>query len=537
MLGLSNLDLIFVGIAVAAIGILGFIVFFNNRKSSTNRAFLFFSLVSVLWSVINYLQYQISIPSTSFWILRIVIFLGVWHSFSFFNFCFVFPEESKQRPKWHKFFFLPAVGVISILTLTPLVFSRITEVNAGTLTRVENGPAIALVAMSVLFSVVGGIILLVRKTIKAEGQSKKQFVFVFYGMLFTFLLLMIFNFILPAFLNTISAIPLGPIFLLPFVVSIFYSISRYHLLNVKVISTEILAFILSIVTLMQLVVSGTIGELLLRSGIFILVLIFSILLIQSVNKEVTQREELQKLTKKLEVANKQLEKLSHFKTELLSLASHQIRSPIAAIKDFAALIIEGLYGHIEERTKEALNKIKFSADGLIELINTLLDVRKVEEGKMEYRFLRTDFKKIVNDVFTLLEPLAKSKQIDFTFKSSPKEFFVNADETKLKQVVQNLIDNAIKYTPKGFVHVNLKAERSVAILAINDSGFGIPQELIPHLFEEFIRDERVKKDIRGTGLGLYIARKIADAHYGKIWAESEGEEKGSTFYLSIPLIK
>jgi signal transduction histidine kinase len=290
-----------------------------------------------------------------------------------------------------------------------------------------------------------------------------------------------------------------------------------------------------------------------------MVLIFSIFLIQSVQKEVKQREQLQILDEKLETANVQLEELNRFKSQLLSLASHQIRSPLAAIKGFGSLLIQGAYGPISDSIKATIEKMNRSTEGLLDLINTLLDMRKVEEGKMEYQFVRADLNAIIANVMETLRPLADAKKLEFSFSLPEKTVLVNADPEKFKQVIQNLVDNAIKYTATGFVHVELKispvdmagsppptsiqgiplppnaGHGGHAIISVSDSGYGIPAPLLPHIFEEFIRDERVKKQVLGTGLGLYIARKIAEAHNGTIQAESTGEGKGSTFHVTIPL--
>ena len=124
--------------------------------------------------------------------------------------------------------------------------------------------------------------------------------------------------------------------------------------------------------------------------------------------------------------------------------------------------------------------------------------------------------------------------------SSQENLILDGDENQLRRLFINLFDNAIKYTPTGFVCVSLRedpaavAPGKVLVMSVVDSGLGVSPELIPHLFEEFVRDERVKKEIRGTGLGLYIARKITEAHGGKLWAESPGEGKGSTFNVSLP---
>ncbi|MBI3589402.1 MAG: HAMP domain-containing histidine kinase [Candidatus Liptonbacteria bacterium] len=290
---------------------------------------------------------------------------------------------------------------------------------------------------------------------------------------------------------------------------------------------------MAIVTLFEVVLSKDPLTLVFRSGVFSLVLAFGILLIKSVLKEVEQREELQKLSEQLKKANTELESLSRFKTQILSFASHQIKAPLAVIKQFATILMEGLYGPVSDKVKETLGKMKNSADELIDLINTLLDLRKVEEGKMDYKFETVKLKDLVQKVFDGLKIQADAKKLEFNFTSGT-EASVSADPQKLKQVFQNLAENAIKYTPQGFVKLETKEEGGYAIFSVADSGLGIGQNLLPHLFDqEFVRDERVKREIKGTGLGLYIAKSIITGHGGTIWAESPGEGKGSTFYVKL----
>ena len=538
MLGI-NLGFFILGVAVAGIGILGFVIFFSDRKSLTNRTFLIFSLITVAWSVANYLSSQEGLsPLIELWWLRLVIFLGVWHAFTFFQLFYVFPDSQTRFPRWYRYGFFPITAISSIINLTPLSFSTISQFSsAGEVSIVNKGPGMLLFILVVIFGIVGGLIFLIKKLRQSKDLEKRRLWFVFWGALLTIVLIFLFNFFLPAFFDWVAFIPFTGIFIFPFIALTSLAIIRYHFLNIKAISTEIVAFLLTVTTLFEIFGSANFLELFLRIIIFLLVLIFSVLLIQSVLKEVGQREELQRLDKELEVKNGQLEDLSRFKSQLLSLASHQIRSPLAAIKGFASLVTGGSYGVISDKAKEAVEKMGKSANELIGLINTLLDVRKVEEGKMEYQFARTDLNKIVGDVVSLLQPLAETKKLEFKFDSPGKEIPVNADAEKLKQVVQNLVDNSIKYTPAGFVHVALKEENGAAIVSVSDSGVGVPATLIPHLFEEFIRDDRVKKQILGTGLGLFIARKIAEAHGGTISAESEGEGKGSTFRMTMPEMK
>jgi len=556
----SNLDLISIGLAIAGLGVLGFMVYFNNSRSATNRAFLFLTITIILWSALNYLSYQFSNPIVSFWILRFVIFSAVLFSYFVFKFFYVFPKETAFVPKPYNLILILLAAFTAILTLTPFVFYQIGQISgSGEVLKINNGFGIYIFGVVVVYFDLMGIFFLIKRMKSSKDLERRQFSTILIGIILTIALILIFNFILPAFFDNARFIPLSGLFVLPFVGFTAYAIFKHHLLNVKVITTEILAFLLSIITLFEVFASATLMERLLRGGIFLLVLVFSILLIRSVLREVQQREQLQVLDEKLEAANAQLEELSRFKSQLLSLASHQMRSPLAAIKGFGSLLIQGSYGPISDSVKTTVDKMNRSAQGLLDLINTLLDMRKVEEGKMEYQFVRTDLTAMVANIVDLLRPLADTKKLEFTFASPGKEMFINADADKFKQVIQNLVDNAIKYTMTGFVHVELHEDSSAngagappavsaqgiplppganhgsAIVSVSDSGYGIPATLVPHLFEEFIRDERVKKQILGTGLGLYIARKIAEAHNGTITAESAGEGKGSTFHIIIPL--
>ncbi len=534
MSGLLNLDLLSVGIAVAGIGVLGFSVFFNNRKSITNKSFLYFSVLTIIWSIENYLAYQITIPNTSLWLFRLVISIAVWHSFFFFQMAYVFPKEKADFKWWYKFILVPIVFVTSILNLTPFVFSKIAAVSTnGEIAKIQNGPAIILFGLTVAFLVIGAIIQFSRKTLNAVKEEKRQFQFVLIGTFITFLLLMIFNFILPAFFDNPRFIALGGVFIFPYVVFTSYAIIRHHLLNIKIITTEILAFVLAIVSFYEVIISQGLLLIILRSGIFFLVFSFGILLIRSVRKEVEQRERLEILTKQLESANTKLIELDKLKSEFLSFASHQVKSPMAVVKGYAELIADGTYGTVTDEVKDKAQKIKESADRMIALVNNLLDERKIEEGKMDFKFEQVDIAKIVGSMVEEFKGIATKKGLDMQFESTIPSLIIKADEQKIRQVIQNLIDNSIKYTEKGFVKVKLEDKGDSVLISVSDSGRGISPELQKKLFQQFVRDETTKREIQGTGLGLYIAKQIVEAHHGNIWTESVGEGKGSQFYVRL----
>ena len=306
---LQNIDLLFVGITIAAIGILGAIVFLNNRKSITNRTFLLFSVLTIAYGSFNYINYQVADPGLILWFLRLTIFFATWHAFSFFQLANVFPEENHYFSKKYKFILLPVIAITSFLTLTPLVFTRIEEVMPGQVTNPERGPAIALFGFVIVFLVVGGIFLLAQKTIRAQRLAKTQLQIISAGTAITFSCLIAFNFVFPVIFNNLTLIPLAPIFFLPFILSTAYAILRYGLLDIKVIATEILTFVLAVVTLFEIVFAQDLKVLIFRIVLFSAVLGFGILLIRSVRKEVEQRVELQRLTAELATANEELKRL------------------------------------------------------------------------------------------------------------------------------------------------------------------------------------------------------------------------------------
>lgn len=329
----------------------------------------------------------------------------------------------------------------------------------------------------------------------------------------------------------------GPIASIFFIALTGYALVWRHLFSVKMIATEIFALSLNLLILSRIIIAKDILSVVGNLVVFVATIIFSIFLIRSVRQEIRHREELENLTIQLQAANERLTELSRFKTQILSVASHQIKSPLAVTKGFIALLEEGLYGSLNPKVKAVIGKIRISTEQLIGLVNTMLDLRKVEEGRMDYNFEPMDLGRVVGDMVDGLRPLAEERRLNLKYDPPSAPIMVSGDQSKLPEVFRNLIDNALKYTPLGkvFVEVRLKDERAEVV--VKDTGIGMSKDLMPKLFEEFVRDERIKKEIQGTGFGLYIAKKIVEAHGGTLTAESPGQGKGSTFTVILPAAK
>ena len=533
---LRNFDLLSVGIAISAILILGFVIFFNNRRSITNRVFLIFALVTTAWSIFNYLSHQFASPALALWLLRFEIFWAVWLTFFLLVLLYVFPKSEVKFPKI--FDFLLGLAILtSIINLTPFVFEKIAEFSSdGRASKVINGPVIPLFAVTILAFIASAITILLRKTLKARGLDKKQYTFVFIGVCLMFVFQVIFNFIFPAFLNNPNFVQYGALFVFPFVFLTAYTIIRHGLLNVKVVATEILTFVLSVVTLIEVILASDRYLLVFRSSVFLLVLSFGILLIRSVRKEIQQREQLQLLTAQLEDANEKLKVLDKARAEFISIASHQLRTPPSTIKWYLASILGGDFGRLKPELKDALEKTQLTNNSLISLIDDLLNVSRIERGKMEFLFTETNMEEIIDLTVKELQPFAEMKGLKLEFRI-PKDPVphVTADQEKVRQVVINLIDNAIKYSKKGKITVGLSRTDDSVMVKVSDTGKGLTEEEMKTIFEKYGRGKDSIKYSVGLGLGLYVAKIVVDQHKGKLWAESEGEDKGTTFIFTLPL--
>lgn len=245
--------------------------------------------------------------------------------------------------------------------------------------------------------------------------------------------------------------------------------------------------------------------------------------------------QLQELTMRMETANIKLTQLDKLKSEFLSFASHQIKSPMTVVKGYATLILDGSYGAVSDSVREVAEKIRASADRMIGLVDTFLNLRRLDEGRITYQFEDTDIGGLVASVVDEMQQLAAKRKLALRLEPLPRQWRISADVQHLRQVLQNLVDNAIKYTEKGSVTVTLReGAKNTVRIEVTDTGRGISPDLLGRLFQQFSRDQSIAREVAGTGLGLYIAKQMVLAHKGAIWAESKGPGTGSTFIVELP---
>jgi signal transduction histidine kinase len=245
-------------------------------------------------------------------------------------------------------------------------------------------------------------------------------------------------------------------------------------------------------------------------------------------------EEVQARTRELAKTVEDLEIASEHKSRFVANMSHELRTPLAAILGYAELIQEGFYGPQPEKSMDALTRIRSNGKHLLGLINTVLDIAKIESGQFTLNMAEYAIESVVETVRSATESLAQNKKLALKTEVAKSLPIGLGDEQRLTQVLLNLVGNAIKFTDTGEVRVTAKAVNGQFNLSVTDTGPGIPTEHQTRIFEQFHQvDSSNTKAKGGTGLGLAIAKQIVELHGGRIWVEST-PGKGSTFRMELP---
>lgn len=230
---------------------------------------------------------------------------------------------------------------------------------------------------------------------------------------------------------------------------------------------------------------------------------------------------------------RELEKL---KDEFVSLASHELRTPMTAIKGLISMIFEGDYGKLSEGLKDPLSDIAKSTERLIQLVNDMLDVSRIESGRTKFTLTEVSIPDLIEEVLGMLKPLAAQKNIQMEVSGTITNK-VNADADKVKQILINLLSNALKFTDHGNIVISFRTWGKFALISVTDSGIGIAKENQSKLFAKFaqISSSQLGRPL-GTGLGLYISREFSRGMGGEMWIERSEPGKGSIFTFALPFV-
>ena len=238
---------------------------------------------------------------------------------------------------------------------------------------------------------------------------------------------------------------------------------------------------------------------------------------------------------RLQWQSRELEKANRLKSEFLASMSHELRTPINALIGYASLMLDRIYGDLTPRQEEGLNRIQGAAQHLLALINDILDLAKIEAGRMPLHLDDVTLGDIIQEISQQMEPLVKKRSLTFTVEMPSKDVMLHTDRTKVKQILLNLLSNAVKFTHHGGIWVTVSKDEEDLRFDVRDTGIGIRASDLESIWEDFRQvDQSRTREFGGTGLGLSITRKLVDALGGHVFAESVFG-KGSTFTVVLPI--
>ena len=536
LLDLKNLAIIFVTALHAALGI---VIPLRGPVRRQNITFGLLELSLIAWSV-SMVFYRSSSGREAILWAELLYASAMFIPYTFIYFLYTFPEDKLAKmPGWlHGVLLAPVLFFLWTVLDGRLIVDVIGTKPEPTIIFNERLEYFYAAYIVVFFS--WSYLKLFSFYFRSSGITKIQVRYVLLGTLASTLLATPPNLFLP--LGGIFAFNwLGQVVIVIMAVAIAYAISRYSLLNVKVIATEIFTVLINILILLRLVGSGSLQDIVLNGFLFIGVAVFSIMLVKSVLGEVRQREEVSRLAESLRKANQELKKLDQLKSEFLSLASHQLRTPLSIIKGYISMLQEGSFGAVSEKVRDVLRKVYFSNERLINLVNDFLNLSRIESGRMRYEFEAARIEDVVEAAVEEFTEAAKGRNIELIWKRPPEILpEVMLDKEKFHQVIMNIIDNSLKYTREGRVEISVGQEQLRAgvpwvIIAVKDTGIGMNREEIDSIFKRFSRGSGGSKvNTEGTGLGLYLAKRIVSDHGGEIRAQSKGPGTGSSFFIRLP---
>ncbi len=513
------------------------LVYGQKIKEKTNKVFVLMFVLMFFWVNFAYLarmfgQEQVHLSELC---LKIAWFVTPLFFVSLYLFVITLFQKEQVYRGLTRLVFLLGIASSIITGFTSLIIEGITFAD-GDLAIIYGKGMVPFLGI-VSFLIYATLYPLFKNYFNSSTTIKRKLQYVLIGIFIFYVGNIVFNIALPLIFNVVRLYYFGDysaIFLLAFTA---YAIVKQELFGIKVVLTALLVGLIALLTIVDILfLTNEILAQLFKSLLLVAFLYFGYLLIQSVIREIHYRERLQK-------ANKELKKLDRAKSEFISIASHQLRTPLGVVKGYVSMLSEGTYGNLPPRTQKPIRNVYRANERLIKLVNDLLSLSRIESGKIEIKLEKASLQKIISNLVEGLKTQADSKNIYLRF-DKPKVSLPNIsiDEAKIKEIISNLIDNAIKYTTNGGITVTLKKQKlkkqEKAIIEIKDTGLGMTKKEMSKIFESFSRGTAgVKLYAGGAGLGLYIAKKFANMHGGNIKAISEGKGKGSTFYIELPIKK
>lgn len=469
--------------------------------------------------------------------LAVAVYVGISLLFPlFFLFLLYLYDQMESFFLWKQFLVGISFSAMVGAVLTPGNFLISVGGGDGWSKTVEYGPAISAFVVYCALYLTFSITVLVKNYVESAGVFRSHFLYLLLGLLISGTFAFFTNIFLPL-LGFFDLIWLGVTVLFAYSATVGFFLAKYNFWNMRLLLTELFVALIGVMLLFNVVLWGKQQDFLIDSVIILLAGVSGYFLIKSVRKEGAIKEEVSRLLKELEDANAQLKILDEKKSNFVSAASFNLRAPLTTIRGYASLLLEGTFGNLTASVLSALGVIFQSSKNLSMIVDDFTDILKLERGETTYVFTSVDLKHLIESILPEMAVSAEKAGLALYFETDgDRDYTTRADTGRIRQAISNLIDNAIKYTPRGYVELSLSRNKSkgTILLTIRDTGVGMTRDTLESIFSKFNRGEDAKKIYTGgAGLGLYVTKEILKKHDARVWADSQGKDKGSVFYIEF----
>ncbi len=508
---------------------LGLLVFLTRTGDRVNQYFFIFLISATGWCASMFLFRGLSGSEWGALLARILYLSAALIPLTLIYFIEVFPKVEHNLPKYlNALLLLPLITIITMTLYPGLLINAVNEVTGQEPVIFFNLAYHTVYALYIMMYFSICYVLLFVKYLRFKGVEKNQILYVLLGTLVATVIGVVTNLIMPYF-GDFRLNWLGQIGIIMMIGSISYSIAKHRLFNLKIVATQFIVFLLCTSLFVRCLLSSNRHDLIINMIFLTVTIVVGIFLIRSVIQEVRAREEIEKLADDLKTSNEQQSNLLHF-------ISHQVKGFLTKSRNIFSLFLDGDYGELPDYLRPIVEEgLKSDTKG----VNTVLEILNAtnfKKGTIQYKKDKFDLLKLLREIIEDQKKIALAKGLEFKVElPETTEIEITGDDGQMRHALRNLVDNAVKYTITGSVDVTLTQTDEKITISIKDTGVGIDPEDRAGLFIEGVRGKNsLKVNVDSTGYGLFIVKKIVEAHGGKIWVESEGPGHGSVFYVELP---
>lgn len=494
-------------------------VWLSDSKSWVNRFLALILLFADIWTISIYagiITGNLLIANFAFLSTAIVLVLG--------NLLMLFFCRNLTKARVY-LYSIPGFLIALTTIIDGLYVSKIDVVN-GYIKIAQTGPLFYLFYIFALVYIILFIFNAWRALKINQGIERFQILYIIGGFLFGAVFGFIFNLILPLF-NIFQFNSIGPIFIIFMAAASAFAATKHYLYDYQVVLSELWAFLLILISSVWLIINISIFNLIL----FLFLVSICILFIRSTISEAKKKKQLEK--DKLV-----LQKLDSLKDEFLQMTEHELNTPIAIIEAKLSMILDEDMGSFTPKQKEYLRPVFKDAKRLAKLSMELAEVSEIDLGEIELFPEKINILDLVSEIIAKYRPDAEKKGLKIEIHAPENLPLVNLDQDKIKRVLSNLIDNAIKFTTNGVVKIEVTTQNRFLTVSVIDTGVGIKKEDLESIFGKFYQADRfseIPMEQQGTGLSLYISKNLIKLHGGELWVEST-PGIGSKFSFSLPIM-